>query len=125
MHTKSSYEFLVNFLGYTQLNLFNLLINLLGFSHLNFCLFLYEERFASIFSAIKNNSSKLSLAQTLYTLVKSNPLKCFSSARVKMSLLKVQISFPSNFVSILNAIKHNSSLLSRLKHYIVWSMAVH
>ena len=41
----------------------------------------------SIFSAIKNNSSALSLVHTLYTLVKSSPLKCnflsFSSSQVK------------------------------------------
>ena len=44
--------------------------------------------FASIFSAIKHNSSVFFLAQTLYTLVKSSPLKFkflrFSSARVKI-----------------------------------------
>ena len=43
---------------------------------------------ASIFSAIKHNSSILFVAQTLYTLVKSNLLKCkclrFSSVRVKI-----------------------------------------
>ena len=48
----------------------------------------FPSNFASIFSAIKYNSSILFLAQTLYTLVKSNLLKCkflrFSSARVKI-----------------------------------------
>ena len=47
-----------------------------------------NSNFASIFSAIKHNSSILFLAQTLYTLVKCNLLKCkflrFSSARVKI-----------------------------------------
>ena len=42
MHTKSPYDFLVNFLGYTRLNLTNLLINLLGLSRLNLSLFLCE-----------------------------------------------------------------------------------
>ena len=42
MHTKSPYDFLVNFLGYTRLNLTNLLINLLGLSRLNLGLFLCE-----------------------------------------------------------------------------------
>ena len=49
---------------------------------------IFPSNFASIFSAIKHNSSILFLAQTLYTLVKSNLLKCkflrFSSARVKI-----------------------------------------
>ena len=35
-------QFLVNFLGYTRLNLTNLLINLLGLSLLNLSLFLCE-----------------------------------------------------------------------------------
>ena len=42
MHTKSPYDFLVNFLGYTRLNLTNLLTNLLGLSRLNLGLFLCE-----------------------------------------------------------------------------------
>ena len=41
-HTKSPYDFLINFLGYTWLNLTNLLINLLGLSRLNLGLFLCE-----------------------------------------------------------------------------------
>ena len=48
---------------------------------------IFPSNFASVFSAIKNNSSILFFAQTLYTLVKSSLLKCkflrFSSARVK------------------------------------------
>ena len=35
-----------------------------------------------------------------------------------MSIQKVQVSFLSNFASIFSAIKHNSSVLSQLKHYI-------
>ena len=49
-------------------------------------------------------------------------------AKFLMSFLEAQVSFPSNFVSILNAIKHNSvhnSVLSELKHYILWSKAAH
>ena len=45
MHTKSPYDFRVNFLGYTRLNLTNLLINLLGLSWLNLGLFLCEGNF--------------------------------------------------------------------------------
>ena len=155
----------------------------------------FPSNVASIFSAIKHNSPILFLAQTLYTLVKSNLLKCkflrFSSARVKIcqiphvnfemevnsvsnfesffiamthnspvsfklinfqlqtkgchqglnletfkcsgenlpnsscQFLEAQASFPSNFVSILSAIKHNSSVLFQLKHCILWSNSAH
>ena len=48
----------------------------------------FPSNVVSVFSAIKHNSSILHLAQTLYTLVKSNLLKCkflrFSSTRVKI-----------------------------------------
>ena len=44
-HTKSPYDFLFYFLGYTRLNLTNLLINLLGLSRLNLGLFLCEGAF--------------------------------------------------------------------------------
>ena len=48
----------------------------------------FPSNVASIFSAIKQNSPILFLAQTLYTLFKRSPLKCkflrFSSARVKI-----------------------------------------
>ena len=39
-----------------------------------------------------------------------------------MSFLKAQLSFPSNFASIFSAIRPNSSLLFKLKHYIFWSL---
>ena len=42
-----------------------------------------------------------------------------------LSLLKQQISFPSVFLSFLSAIKYNFSVLSKLKHYILWSKAAH
>ena len=38
---------------------------------------------------------------------------------------ETQASFPLNFVLILGAIKHNSSILFWLKHYIIWSKAAH
>ena len=48
----------------------------------------FPSNVASIFSAIKQNSPILFLAQTLYTLFKRSPLKCkflrFLSARVKI-----------------------------------------
>ena len=59
--------------------------------------------FESIFSAIKHNSSILFLAQTLYTLVKSSPLKCkfsrFLSARVKIrQFFHVNFELTSQFL---------------------------
>ena len=39
--------------------------------------------------------------------------------------LEPQVSFSSNFASILSAIKHKSSVLFQLKHYILWSKAAH
>ena len=42
-----------------------------------------------------------------------------------MSFLAAQVSFPTNSVSILNVIKHNPSVLSKLKHYIHRSKAAH
>ena len=44
-------------------------------------------------------------------------------AKFLMSLLEAQVSFPSNFVSSLSAINHNSFVLSKLKHYMLWSKA--
>ena len=47
----------------------------------------FPSNFASLFSAIKHNSSALFLTQALHTLVKDSPLKCkflrFSSAWVR------------------------------------------
>ena len=62
----------------------------------------FPSNFASIISAIKYNSSILFLAQILYTLVKSRPLKCkvlrFSSARVKIrQITHVNFGLTSHF----------------------------
>ena len=94
----------------------------------------FPSNVASIFSAIKQNSPILFLAQPLYTLFKRNPLKCkflrFSSARVKirqilyvnleltsqcakflMAFLKAQVTFPSIFASKFSSIKNDFSIL--------------
>ena len=87
----------------------------------------FPSNFASICSAIKNNSSVLFLAQTLYTLVKSSPLKCkffrFSSARVKiikffLSILNRQVKFSSIFASFSIFMTHNSSVNCKLIHFL-------
>ena len=38
-----------------------------------------------------------------------------------MSILKAQVSFPSNFASPFSAIKYNSLVLFYLKNYMLWS----
>ena len=61
---------------------------------------------------------------------KSSTFQTFECALVKICkipqvILKVQVSFPLNLVSILSTIKHNSSALSMLKHYLPGSKAAH
>ena len=77
---------------------------------------------ASIFSAIKHNSSVLFLAQTLYTLFKkfwdflvleSKFGKCL------MSILKRQVNSSSNFALFFIAMTHNSSLNFKLIHFLL------
>ena len=46
---------------------------------------------------------------------------CGNIAKFFMSFLKAQISCHSSSASILSAIKHDSSVLFQLKHYILWS----
>ena len=90
----------------------------------------FPSNFASICSAIKNNSSVLFLAQTLYTLVKSSSLKFkflrFTSARVKICQIP-HISFEltslkssSNFASFFILMTHNSPLNFKLMHFLFW-----
>ena len=64
-----------------------------------------------VFSAIKHNSSIIFLAQTLYTLVNSNLLKCkflrFSSARVKICQMPhVNFELTSQFLFKFGIILH-------------------
>ena len=87
----------------------------------------FPSHFASIFNAIKHNSSILFLAQTLYTLAESSSIKFkflrFLNAHFKICqiphinfeflhviLVSTQISFLSNFASIFSRIKNNSSV---------------
>ena len=78
----------------------------------------FPSNFASIFSAIKHNSSILFLAQTLYTLFKRSPLKCkflrFSSAWVKIRQIP-HVIFEStsqfSFKCCINIYCHQAKLL--------------
>ena len=74
---------------------------------------------ASIFMAIKHNSSIVFLAHELYTLAESSPIKCKCSdfwvlesrfEKSLMSILKQQVNSTSGFKSFLSVITHNSSL---------------
>ena len=51
--------------------------------------------------------------------------ECSGENLSNSSFLKAKVSFPSNFPSVFSAIKHNSSVLCKLKHYILWSKADH
>ena len=88
----------------------------------------FPSNFASIFSAITYNSSISFLAQTLYTLVKRNPLRCKFwrdlSAQVKIhqvvvSILKWQVKSSSNFASFSNVKIHISSGNFNLTHFLL------
>ena len=89
----------------------------------------FPSNFGSSCSSIKNNSSVLFLAQTLYTLVKSSSLKFkflrFSSARIKISqilisILNWQVKFSSIFASFFIFITHISSVNFKLIHFLFW-----
>ena len=88
----------------------------------------FPSNFASIFSAIKHNSTILSLSQTLYTLVKSNPLKCMfwdfrvlGSKFVKffMSILNWHVNSSSSFASFFIVMTHNSPVNFKLIHFLL------
>ena len=72
---------------------------------------IFPSHFAPIFSTIKHKSSVLFLAQTLYTLVKSIPLKCkclrFSSAQVKICQIPyVNFELTSQFLFTFCTVLH-------------------
>ena len=85
---------------------------------------IFPSNFASICKAIKNNSSVLFLAQTLYMLVKSSPLKCkfqvLGGKIIKffMSILNCQVKISSIFASFFIFIGHNSSVNCKLIHFL-------
>ena len=71
----------------------------------------FPSNFASIFSAIKHNTSVFFLAQTLYALVKSSPLKCkfwrVSSAWAKICQIPhVDFELTSQFLFKFQIILH-------------------
>ena len=83
----------------------------------------FFSNFASIFSSIKNNSSILFLAQTLFTLLKSSLVKCkfvrLLSARVKFlkPILNWKVDSSSVFVSFFIVMAHNFPGNFKLIHF--------
>ena len=88
----------------------------------------FSSNVASIFSVIKHNSSILFFCSNIIYFGQKQPIKVQIFEIFKCSgenlpnssrqFLEAQASFPSNFISILSSIKHNSSVLFKLKHYI-------
>ena len=94
----------------------------------------FPSNVASIFSAIKQNSPILFLAQTLYTLFKRSPLKCkffrFSSARVKICQIphvnfELTSRFLFKFCIILHCHGTNSPVNFKLIHFLLWVKGPH
>ena len=86
--------------------------------------------FASIFSAIRHNSSVLFLAQTLYTFVKGvNQRAIFLDFQVLESkfvkflmwILKWQVNSSSNFALFFIAMTHNSSVNFKVIPFLLWT----
>ena len=73
------------------------------------------------------------LAQTLYTLVKSSPLKCkflgLLSSQVKIyqipSTLKQQVNSSSDCSSFFSVITYNASASLQLIHFLLWTKESH
>ena len=89
----------------------------------------FRSSVASIFSAIKHNSSILYLAQTLYTLVKGSPLKCkflrFLSARVKIHQsphlnFEMTSQFLFQFCIFFIVMTNSSPENFKLIHFLLW-----
>ena len=94
----------------------------------------FSSDFASIFSAIKHKSSVLSLAQTLYTLVKEANYRAnfldfwvFESKFFKflMSILKWQVNSSSNFALFFIVMTHNSSVNFKVIPFLLWTKGSH
>ena len=87
---------------------------------------IFPSNFTSIFSTIKHKSSLLFFAQTLYTLVKSSPLKCkflrFLSTRVKICQIphvnfELTVNCYSIFAPFFIVMTHNSPVIFKLINF--------
>ena len=91
-----------------------------------------KSNFASIFSVISHNSSVLSLAQTLYNLVKGErtiflDFQVLESTFVKflMSVLKQQVSSSSNCALFFIVMARSSSVNFKFIHFVPWTKGSH
>ena len=94
----------------------------------------FSLKFASIFSAIRHNSSVFFLAQTLYiyfgqrSQLKSNlDFRVLQSKFVKflMSGLKWHVNSSSNFALFFIVIKHNFSASFKVIPFLLWTKGSH
>ena len=89
--------------------------------------------FVSLFSVTKDNSSVFFLSQTLYSGQKEPIEVKFSDfwvfgwkfTKVLLAYLKLQVSFSLNFPSLFSVMRDNSSLLFKLKLYMIWAKGAH
>ena len=74
------------------------------------------------------------LAETLYVIDKSSTSRCKFShlpllalkfIKFFMSCLEPRVSFSSNFASLFNVMRHNSSALFHLNFYMLWTKGAH
>ena len=89
----------------------------------------FYSKFGSLFSVMRDKSSALFLAETLYAIDKSSTSKCkFSDlpllalkfTKFLMSFLEPRVSFSSNFASLFSVMRHNSSVLFHLNIFMLW-----
>ena len=83
---------------------------------------------------MRDNFSVLFLAETLHALDRSTTSKCKLSnlslltlkfTKFLQSFLEPRVSFPSNFASLFNAMRRNSSVLFHLYLYMLWTKGAH
>ena len=83
---------------------------------------------------MRDNFSVLFLAETLHALDRSTTSKWKLSnlslltlkfTKFLQSFLEPRVSFPSNFASLFNAMRRNSSVLFHLYLYMLWTKGAH
>ena len=87
----------------------------------------FLSNFASIFSAIKHNSSTLFLAQTLYILCLRIQLKSifFRVKSFRVKILKWPVNSSLNFASFFIVVTRNFAVNFKLKHSLLWTNGSH
>ena len=93
----------------------------------------FYSNFASLFSVMKDNSSALFYLKLLYFGQKELIQAKFSDFWVAgwkftkffIWCLKLQVSFSLNFASLFSVIRDNSSVIFKLKLYMIWTKGAH